>query len=126
MDNTFELERDIYFYLNAHKNPILASDVACAMGITTQKACALLKRLTREGVIKEVSYNSKKWYGTDEAVLNFGCSLFSNNHKDNSINIETIVENEDDVIEFEFENTKESYKDKFLSLLYNIVYDYFY
>ena len=126
MNNTFELEKDIYFYLEAHKNPVLASDVANAMGISTQKACALLKRLTCEGVIREIPYNSRKWYGTDEAVLNFGCSLFSNNHKDNSINVETIVENEDDVVEFEFKNTKESYKDKFLSLLYNIIYDYFY
>ena len=121
-----ELERQIYFYVDAHKNPILASDVAREMYITTQKATVLLKRLVREGVIRELSYDSKKWYGTDEAMLNFGCSLFSDNHKDNSINVETIVENEDNVIEFEFNNTKESYKDKFLSLLYNIVYDYFY
>ena len=123
MNDTFSLERDIYFYLDAHKSPILASDVARAMDITTQKACVLLKRLTREGVIKEVSYNSKKWYGTDEA---FDYNLFSDNHKDNSINVETIVENEDNIIEFEFNNIKESYKDKFLSLLYDIVYDYFY
>jgi len=121
-----ELERQIYFYVDAHKHPILASDVAREMYITTQKATVLLKRLVREGVIKEVPYDSKKWYGTDEAMLNFGCSLFSDNYKDNSINVETIVENEDNVVEFEFKNTKESYKDKFLSLLYNIVYDYFY
>lgn len=126
MNNTCELERDIYFYLNAHKNPILASEVARAMNITTQKACVLLKRLAHEGVIREFPYNSKKWYGTDEAILNFSCNLFSNNYTNNSIKVETIVENEDDVVEFEFKNTKESYKDKFLSLLYNIIYDYFY
>jgi len=121
-----ELERQIYFYVDAHKNPILASDVAREMYITTQKATVLLKRLVREGVIREIPYDSKKWYGTDEAILNFGCGLFSDNHKDNLINVETIVENENNVIEFEFKNTKESYKDKFLSLLYNIIYDYFY
>jgi len=120
------LEANIYFYLDARKKPILASEVARDMNITTQKACVLLKRLVREGVIREIPYNSKKWYGTDEAVLNFGCDLISDNHKDNSIKVETIVENENDVVEFEFKNTKESHKDKFLSLLYNIVYDYFY
>ena len=124
-----ELERQIYFYVEAHKNPILASDVAREMYITTQKASVLLKRLVREGMIRETSYNYKKLYGTDEAMLNFGCSFFSDNsdsYKDNPIKVETIVENEDNVVEFEFKNTKESYKDKFLSLLYNIVYDYFY
>lgn len=118
-----ELKRDIYFYLYTYKNPMLASDVARDLDMTTQKACALLKQLVHEGAIKEISYNSKKWYGIDKA---FDCNLFFDNHKDNSINIETIIESENNTIEFEFKNTKESYKDKFLSLLYNIVYDYFY
>lgn len=60
MNNTFdELERDICFYLNAHKNPILASDVARAIGISTQKASVLLKRLVHEGIIREFPYDSK-------------------------------------------------------------------
>ena len=125
MNDTFELERDIYWYLVARKQLMLASDIAYDIDITTQKACVVLKKLVREGVIKEVPYNSKKWYGTDEAGLNFGYSLFYD-YKNNPIEVETIVENEEDIIEFEFNNTKESYKDKFLSLLYNIVYDYFY
>lgn len=127
MNNAFnELERDIHFYLESHKKPMLVSEIASAMDISTRKTCVLLRRLVYEGVIREFPYNSKKWYGTDESILNFSCNLFSNNYTDNSINVETIVENEGDVIEFEFKNAKESYKDKFLSLLYNIVYDYFY
>ena len=125
MTDTFELERDIYWYLVARKKLMLASDIAYDNDITTQKASVVLKKLVREGVIKEVPYNCKKWYGTDEAGLNFGCSLFYD-YKNNPIKVETIVENEDNVVEFEFKNSKESYKDKFLSLLYNIVYDYFY
>lgn len=124
MNNDFELERDIYWYLVARKKLMLASDIAYDIDITTQKASVVLKKLVRNGVIKEIPYNCKKWYGTDEASLNFGCSLFYD-YKNNPIKVETIVENEEDIIEFEF-NTKESYKDKFLSLLYNIIYDYFY
>lgn len=125
MNDTFELERDIYWYLVARKKLMLASDIAYDNDTTTQKASVVLKKLVRNGVIKEIPYNSKKWYGTDEAGLNFGCSLFYD-YKNNPIKVETIVENEDNVVEFEFKNSKESYKDKFLSLLYNIVYDYFY
>lgn len=126
-DNNDSLKREVYNHISMMNSPITVSEVAYAMGTTTQKASALLTQLCAEGAISWIPYHSKKGYGLSETLTkaknthNVVC-----NGNNNKINIEVVVENEDNVVEFEFKHIKESHKDKFLSLLYNIVYDYFY
>lgn len=119
------LKEKIYEHISTINSPITASEVAYAIGTTTCKASALLKQLCFEEKIIWKPYHSQKRYGLRET---FTKHTFNNiyNVNNNKIDIEIIVENENNTVEFEFNTIKESYKDKFLSLLYNIIYDYFY
>lgn len=113
-ETNIELKERIYQHISSLHSPITALEVTCAMDISTQKASVLLTQLCFEERISWIPYHTKKGYGLKETLEktknthNVVCS--GNNNK---INIEVIVKNEDNVIEFEFKNTKESYKDKF-------------
>ena len=119
------LKEKIYKHISTINSPITTSEVACAMGITNQKASAFLKQLCFEERIIWKPYHSQRRYGLKETFAKHTSNSVCNENN-NKIDIEIIVENENNTVEFEFNTTKESYKDKFLSLLYNIIYDYFY
>ena len=120
----YYIKEGILNHLSYQNAPISASAVACAMNISTQRAVALLHQLCYEKRIEYVVRHSQKEYILKGKNLNNIYCHLSTYNKNNSINIEITVENENDTVEFTVE--KESYKNKFLSLLYNIIYDYFY
>lgn len=120
----YNIKEGILNHLSYQNAPISASAVACAMNISTQKAVALLHQLCFEKRIKYIVRHSRKEYILKEKSFNNVYWPLSTYNKNNSINIEITVENENNTVEFTVE--KESYKNKFLSLLYNIIYDYFY
>ncbi len=115
------LKEEVYNHVAQQSTPITASEVALAVGISTQKASALLNSLCYEGLIKWEPYRTTKGYGTEDIFPYHNVKIVGDN---NTINIEVTTKNNDNTVEFTVE--KESYKNKFLSLLYNIIYDYFY
>lgn len=116
-----DLKTEVYNHVAQQSTPITASEVALAVGISTQKASALLNSLCYDGLIKWEPYHTKKGYGTKDIFPYHDVNVVGDN---NTINIEVTVENNDNTVDFTVE--KESYKNKFLSLLYDIIYDYFY
>lgn len=120
------LKEGIYNHVSMMRYPITASQVACAMGISHQKAKVLLEQLWHEGRITWTPYHTRKGYGMKKTIENYNnhCKKSSKSPRyENEINIEIIVEKRENIVEFTVE--KESCKNKFASLIYNIIYAYF-
>lgn len=116
------LKEAIYNHILQQREPITASEVACAMHITTQKASALLSALYYENRITWIPYRGRKGYGIDKVVIKKTYDCVSND-TDTSIKIDwEIITNSD--IEFETEKTI-NYKNKIFKLIYKILLDYF-
>lgn len=116
------LKEAIYNHVSKQNRPITASEVACAMHITTQKASALLNSLCYSNRIKWVPYHSKKGYGLEEVVTKRTYDYVYNN-SNTSIKIDwEVVTNSD--VEFETEKITD-YKNKIFKLIYEKLLDYF-
>ncbi len=116
------LKEAIYNHISTQREPITASEVACAMHVTTQKASALLSTLCYENRIKWVPYHGRKGYGVEETIIKSAYNYVSNNI-DTSITIDWEVMNES-TIEFKTEKPI-SYKEKIFKTIYEILLDYF-
>ena len=116
------LKEAIYNHVSEQHRPITASEVACAMNITTQKASVLLNSLCYSDRIKWVPYYGKKGYGLEEVITKRAYDYVCNN-SNTSIKIDwEVVTNSD--VEFETEKITD-YKNKIFKLIYEKLLDYF-
>ena len=116
------LKEAIYNHVSEQHRPITASEVACAMHITTQKASALLNSLCYGDRIKWVPYHGKKGYGLEEVVTKKTYDYVCNNSNSSIKTDWEVVTNSD--IEFKIEKITD-YKNKIFKLIYEILLDYF-
>ena len=116
------LKEAIYKHISYQHEPITTSEVACAMGITSQKASALLQMLCYEKRIKWRPYHGQKGYGIDKTIFKKVCNCEFNNIN-TSIAVDWEVMNES-IVEFEIEKPI-SYKEKIIKIIYEILLDYF-
>lgn len=116
------LKEAIYNHVSEQHRPITASEVACAMHITTQKASALLNSLCYSNRIKWVPYHSKKGYGLEEVVTKRTYDYVCNN-SNSLIKTDWEVITDSD-IEFKTEKIT-GYKNKIFKLIYEKLLDYF-
>ena len=145
MTYPYKLRQAICEYIEIAYKPCTASTIAEVCSISTQRAVAILHQLEYEGYLISMTNNSQRFYGTKEIFMNcmnkskhkidnrlmvlfnmkYGKYMSSGNWNSNEISVEITVENEEDIVEFEFDMINKSFKEKFILLLHNILYAYF-
>lgn len=85
--NNNEVRIRIYEVLNESNEPITAKEIAEECEISTQKACAILRQMVRDGDIEQSVIEQRRVYTSDS----------------NEVSIEWEVV-DDDTIDFNFEN----------------------